>query len=809
MPVSTWERYGNPASTISEKPKPSDDRNLWEKVRDFGGKAGNWLDSQAAQEVLSKGNPALYRSYVRRMQSGESVPASEMFGQVRKVFDPGYSEATNRDRMVAMGFTAAEPIAGWAMAALGGAAGGAVGSAPGAAVGATAGRLAGPALLRTMANVANPEAAGRNILWDVGALAGGKALGTLASARYRQALQPMLARKYPRAERVLNQMEKALDPLTGPAASNPGLPRFINRRLQGIGPQGYNKANLPMVMPKPPTTGMMPPPSRQQAATQIPYPLPGKPTGQMDLGVPNVPRQGSLGLSSMRQFQPTQISGPAKQPLSQGDLGLKQPAHQSAMPGIGNPEVINDSSQLRKLMSMLGQQDIQLPQQVRQGELDMPWFGTRGDIPSPPGPPQGSLGLRSPVMQEAFESIAKPVAVRPGKASPYRLENMKSILDDIPPEAEVLPMLDEFIAPKPVTSKVPTPTESGPDLWTDYFKRNPIPTQPKAPKPVPITKPKIVKPKAAPKKKLSLEESLGSLKPTTPLKKAVESVKPLPKTGNKKGTKYYKTESGLITDRDPLNQKKKGILGRFSRVEYDRMRELEPRLRSPEDVIRGEMENYIPNQVTRVTSKSIGYVDGRSIPFKIKTGVNKGVLRNQFMKDHADLLNKAMRRGHDVNARTVDFFGPENTPVPEGYIRKGAYYVKNQGQSVGAYSLRGDEGGVSIDAPQPYRGPIRKINMAKANAEAHYVVQSELGYSWDTMDRAMRGGDTTSYAGQLWRIFQQVTKDRNPPHFSVGEPIDLTVDQLRSLRPLAEGGHWKAFWAEADRLLTLEARRRQ
>jgi hypothetical protein len=209
----------------------------------LGGEAGEALSRATAKQALAMANPNAFRRYERTERAGLQVPSAEYMKSARKSIQPGWTGASSGDKALSMLALASEAPLGAVLGAVGTAAGSLV-RLPGAGlVGGILGRSMGWAGARGLSELADPESSGRNLWWDVGGVAGAKVLGTGASMAYRGAVQPKLAQKgllaaRPRLDKVLNWAEEAMDPAIGPAASNYGIPRWLNRKLQSLGPQG-------------------------------------------------------------------------------------------------------------------------------------------------------------------------------------------------------------------------------------------------------------------------------------------------------------------------------------------------------------------------------------------------------------------------------------------------------------------------------------------------------------------------------------------------------------------------------------------
>jgi len=244
-----WETYRPPPRPEAPVEEPRGGLAATaKKAIDLVGKIGPWFDKTVGRTILGTGDPALYRLYERQMLENqltgrEQAPASEFYKDIRRT--AGWSaEPSGAEKALGMGWQMAEYPLSAAGSVLGGKAGSVAGPI-GMAAGGLAGRAAGLGAGRTMANLTNPELAGRNLWWDIAGVTGGRLLGTGAAMAYRKALQPALASKgildksaHPVAARVIDWAEKALDPMVGPAAKNYGLPRWTNRALRQLGPQG-------------------------------------------------------------------------------------------------------------------------------------------------------------------------------------------------------------------------------------------------------------------------------------------------------------------------------------------------------------------------------------------------------------------------------------------------------------------------------------------------------------------------------------------------------------------------------------------
>ncbi|MBW2637779.1 MAG: hypothetical protein JRC86_09710, partial [Deltaproteobacteria bacterium] len=194
-----------PWETYQPKPRPEPPEEAQgglastaKKALDFVGQIGPWFDKTVGRAIMGTGDPALYRLYERQMLENqltgrEQVPASEYYKDIRR--SAGWSAEPSRpEKALGMGWQMAE----YPMSALGSVIGGRTGSVAGPigmAEGGLAGRAVGMGAGRTMANLSNPELAGRNLWWDIAGVTGGRVLGTGAAMAYRKVLQPALASK--------------------------------------------------------------------------------------------------------------------------------------------------------------------------------------------------------------------------------------------------------------------------------------------------------------------------------------------------------------------------------------------------------------------------------------------------------------------------------------------------------------------------------------------------------------------------------------------------------------------------------------
>ena len=189
--------------------------------------SGEAMDRQMALESLEHLAPELRRHYEYEAERGNKKSATELYTTLRGFHDPGWDKKGNKALGTGL-FAAQYPVA----------------NALGAAVPGV-GHVAGWLGMRHAAHLANPDMAGDSLMYDLAGAAGAKGLGTVGAAVYRSKLQARLAKAgltsieaSPVVSRVLDWAEGAMDPAIGPKARNAGLPRWLNRRMQKMGPQG-------------------------------------------------------------------------------------------------------------------------------------------------------------------------------------------------------------------------------------------------------------------------------------------------------------------------------------------------------------------------------------------------------------------------------------------------------------------------------------------------------------------------------------------------------------------------------------------
>jgi hypothetical protein len=145
---------------------------------------------------------------------------------------------------------------------------------------------------------------------------------------YRGAVQPKLAQKgllaaRPRLNKVLNWAESAMDPAIGPAASNYGIPRWLNRKLQALGPQGIKDVTATRGAIQGRLAAHMGQAGAPGVQTEMPL------QGQRQLNLQGRPVQQDLGLPI--GHMPDRIVGPYSEPQA---LPFPKEVIQEGLPGM-------------------------------------------------------------------------------------------------------------------------------------------------------------------------------------------------------------------------------------------------------------------------------------------------------------------------------------------------------------------------------------------------------------------------------------------------------------------------------------------
>lgn len=386
-----WQATPPPVEEVAQAPNL-----LREGARWFTQQSGEDLDRAMALQELELISPDLAELYkIEEATEGRKRSAGELYTNLRQLREPGWEGSGSGDKAAGLGLFALQyPVAG----ALGAVAPG-LGHAAGWGAMRHMAHLADPDLAGASLAWDVAGAAGAKALGTAGSmLYRSKIMPKLAQKGLTS------KELHPVSSRVLDWAETAMDPLVGPKAKNVGLPRWVNRKLQKVGrpdiapkvpaghlPAGQQALDLPgqQTIPgmRPRTQGKLPsplakvqegdqlkytaeldirpsrhraykattgkgqmdvfrsaledlPPEPEQLTTLSEVAQAAMPVEQMDLGVPEVPRQLGLGMPKTSRFKPTEIPGPTTQPGKQMGLDLQQPAHQAAIPGIGTPEVI-------------------------------------------------------------------------------------------------------------------------------------------------------------------------------------------------------------------------------------------------------------------------------------------------------------------------------------------------------------------------------------------------------------------------------------------------------------------------------------
>jgi len=311
-------KYIAPKTRVAEPPPVGDD---WvKKALDLGSQAGEALSRQTAKQVLALSSPGTYRMYEDMEKSGRRPKAAKLMGEARRAVQPGWSGPTSDDKVLSLLGAAMEGPIGYGL--------GAAGMAVRGPVGSLVGRGMGWMIGRALSEFADPETAGRNLWWDVGSVVGAKALGTGTSMAYRSLLQPKLAKSGALAanatlRKTLDWAEAAMDPAIGPKASNYGLPRWLNQRLQRLGPKGVEDIQG--------TSGAI---QRRLTSGMARGAAPGI---QGELGIPTQGRLGLVGRARQQDLGlpvghlPETVMGPGSVPQ---ELPLPKEVIQEGLPGM-------------------------------------------------------------------------------------------------------------------------------------------------------------------------------------------------------------------------------------------------------------------------------------------------------------------------------------------------------------------------------------------------------------------------------------------------------------------------------------------
>lgn len=346
-----WQEAPSPQEEMPQAPNLLREAGKW-----FVGQSGEDLDRAMAMQGLAHVAPELRKHYEYEAQRGNTKSASELYGVLRGLHDPGYSGEGNEALGLGL-FAGQYPVAG----ALG-------------AVAPGLGHAAGWGAMRHMAHLANPEMAGASLAWDVGGAVGAKTLGTAGSMLYRSKVMPKLAQKgltskemHPAASRVLDWAEGAMDPLVGPKARNFGLPRWLNRKLQKIGRRD--------IVPEPPKAHL--------------------PAGQQEMGVP-----GQRTFPGMRPRTEGELPKPVRSTQPEDQLAYTYDRRR-LIPTWKKPATTGKRQEdlFRTALEELPPEPEQLTtlSEVAQGAAEVPW--------APEQPQAVSRAVMAPVVDDILTTV--------------------------------------------------------------------------------------------------------------------------------------------------------------------------------------------------------------------------------------------------------------------------------------------------------------------------------------------------------------------------------------------------------------------